>query len=290
MTKHQDLSISKRAILVSLGISEWTARKFDKGASQGVTARAGAVEKAARVNKNLLPAAVSLERVHKATNDIRGEYYKRTLPWRDGAQIIPTSAYVEFTQWVNAARARWEGEVDEFVRDYPDLKRDAEIQLNGLFNEADYPPADQIASRFRFNVTFEPVPDAKDWRVDVGDEHLARIKADLERSIGERLGQAMQDAWRRVYEVVERAHERLSDPKAIFRNSLVENAVELCSLLPQLNVVGDPDLEAMRQRLERSLAACDPQSLREEPALRSKVADEMSAIMSKMAPFYQPGA
>lgn len=281
-------SISNRAILVSLGISEWTARKYDKGASKGVTARAGAIDSAARVNKALLPQALSLERVHKKTSEIRNAYYKRTLPWREGSQIISTRDYVAFARWLGDQKDEWYSEVKQFVADYPALRRDAEIALNGLYNEDDYPPPSAIADKFSFRAHFEPVPDASDWRVDVADEHLAAMKADLQRSTEERIGAAMQDAWRRIYEVVQKAHDRLSCEGAIFRNSLVENAVELCSLLPALNVTGDAKLEEMRQALEGSLAACEPQNLRDDPVLRSDVADQMADIMSKMGAFYKP--
>jgi hypothetical protein len=48
--------------------------------------------------------------------------------------------------------------------------------------------------------------------------------------------------------------DRLSgDDKKIFRNSLVDNALELTNLLTRLNVTKDPKLEQARQALEQSL-------------------------------------
>ena len=41
----------------------------------------------------------------------------------------------------------------------------------------------------------------------------------------------------------------MADPKKVFRDSLVENARELCELLPKLNMTDDPNLEAIRKEL-----------------------------------------
>ena len=46
--------------------------------------------------------------------------------------------------------------------------------------------------------------------------------------------------------------EKLADPKAVFRDTLVENTKEVCSILSRLNFADDPDLETMRQQVEES--------------------------------------
>jgi hypothetical protein len=78
--------------------------------------------------------------------------------------------------------------------------------------------------------------------------------------------------------------EKLADPKAIFRDSMVENAKEICALLPRLNFADDPNLEAMRQQVEASLIK-HPEALRNDPDLRRDTAAEAKAIMDKMSIF-----
>jgi hypothetical protein len=76
----------------------------------------------------------------------------------------------------------------------------------------------------------------------------------------------------------------LADPKAIFRDSLVDNIKEQCALLSRLNFMDDPNLEAMRQHVEGSLIK-HPDALRNDPDLRRDTAAEAKAIMDKMSVF-----
>ena len=54
------MSLTNKALLVSLNISVWTARKLSKSESEEVIRRHGAVDGAARVNVALLPGSESL--------------------------------------------------------------------------------------------------------------------------------------------------------------------------------------------------------------------------------------
>jgi hypothetical protein len=77
--------------------------------------------------------------------------------------------------------------------------------------------------------------------------------------------------------------ERLSgDDKKIFRNSLVDNAVELTGLLSKLNVTNDPKLEQARVSLEKSIVGVDAQDLRDHKDLRDIVLNKVNAIMDNI--------
>jgi hypothetical protein len=78
--------------------------------------------------------------------------------------------------------------------------------------------------------------------------------------------------------------EKLADPKAIFRDSMLENTREICALLPRLNFTDDPNLEAMRQQVEASLLK-HPEALRNDPDLRHDTAVEAKKIMDAMGAF-----
>ncbi|MEI2420850.1 hypothetical protein V6O07_11305, partial [Arthrospira platensis SPKY2] len=93
------------------------------------------------------------------------------------------------------------------------------------------------------------------------------------------------DVWQRLYDRVRHFAEKLDDPKAIFRDSTVNHLVELCELLPRLNVMDDPNLEAMRQEVEHKLAAYHPDDLRTNTTLRQTTAEAANDIAAKMAAF-----
>lgn len=280
--------LSDRALLVSLSISQWTARKLDKRETQALAAKHGAAEGMARVNKLLLPKDGSLDAVHKVAGEIRTAYYTQTLPWAvDGSRILPSANYLAFAQEIRAMLDKWHRAKDTFLLDYPQLQADAQRLLNGMFNADDYPSQEKVARKFAADVTFFPIPDAKDFRRTLLDEEAAAREAEIEETYRRVTQEAMNDCWRRLYEVVERAVERLADPSNIFRDSLVENAVEVCRLLPRLNIADDPNLERMRNEVERALCRQQPDTLRKAPEIRQEVADKCRDIMSKMGAFFE---
>lgn len=283
-------SLADRAILVDLSISQWSARKLDRKQTNDLNARAGARRTVARVNKTLLPGSQSLEAATRKASAIRDWFYARTLPWAGSARILRSEHYLDFTTELNDHIAAWERLVDQFVAEYPVLAMQAKLELNGLYDPDDYPDASEIRRRFRIDVRFAPVPVADDWRVTLSDEAMAALRESVTRDVQRAQQNAMQEAWRRLHECVQHAVDKLSDPKAIFRDSLVDNALELCKVLPSLNIADDPELEARRQELERALCGVTPKDLRKRPDVRKSTADQLNDIVRKMGSFYAAAA
>jgi hypothetical protein len=71
--------------------------------------------------------------------------------------------------------------------------------------------------------------------------------------------------------------------RKIFRDSLVDNAVELCQLLKHFNIGGDLKLEAMRMELEDTMRHVDAQSLRESDMLREQTKNKVDALLDKFS-------
>lgn len=279
------MSLVDRALLVQLNISQWTARKYDKKASRKVAEEFHSYVDQGRYNKALLPMNGLLDRVHKKTTYIRTKFYANTSPWGiEGTFMLSSKNYLPFTNEFRKQKGEWQYLVDDFLNNYDGLRLDAQRVLGQLYNESDYPSQDILAKKFSMDLAIFPVP-STDFRVAIGDEELAEIQKDVERRVMDAQNHAMQDLWDRLYKQVEHMTEKLSDPKAIFRDSMVENARELCSLLPRLNFTDDPNLENLRQQVEANIARHHPDALRNDPDLRQDTAAEAKAIMEKMKTF-----
>ena len=163
---------------------------------------------------------------------------------------------------------------------------DAQRLLNGMYNEEDYPDERDIGRKFKMDMAIFPVP-ATDFRVSIASDELTRIQQDVEARVKDAGQQAMQEVWNRLYERVKNMAEKLADPKAIFRDTLVENLREQCDMLTRLNFADDPNLEAMRSEVEANLLK-HPDALRNDPDLRRDKAAEAKAIMDKMSSFMNP--
>lgn len=278
------MNLNDRALLVQLNISQWTARKYDKKTTKEVTDAHGTTTAAGRFNKALLPMNTLLENIHKKTTYIRTKYYDNTLPWGlDGTQMLPTSNYLAFVSEFRKEKGEWESLVQTFIGNYDQLKLDAQRILGSLYDAADYPSWDDLKDKFKMDMAVFPVP-STDFRVSIGSEELTRIQQDVERRVKNAEQAAVKDVWNRLYERVKHMAEKLADPKAIFRDSLVENAREQCDMLTRLNFTDDPNLEDMRRQVEASLLK-HPEALRNDPDLRRDTAAEAKAIMDKMGAF-----
>jgi hypothetical protein len=71
-----------------------------------------------------------------------------------------------------------------------------------------------------------------------------------------------------------------SGKKKVFRDSLVDGAVDLCELLKNLNVTNDAKLEDARRKLEGVLAGLDPDILRESDGVRIETKNKIDSVLS----------
>ncbi len=279
------MQLSDRAILVQLNISTWSANKLDKEISAETSAIKGAISNSVRTHKSLLPMCDLLDDIKKKASLIRTKFYDNTLPWGvKGIQILPTANYLAFMTEFRKEKAEYETLVNRFVPAYPQLVQDAQRFLGAAYKATDYPEAHEIADKFKMDMQVMPVPN-NDFRVDIADEELERIHDEVSARVKQAAQGAMQDVWQRLYDKVKHFAEKMDDPKAIFRDSTVEHLVDLCELLPRLNVMDDPNLEAMRQEVEAKLAGYQPDTLRADVKVRQTVATDANDIAAKMAAF-----
>lgn len=280
-----NISIGSSAMLVELSISTWTARKLDKKVSAEVDLAKGTKTSAVNVNKNLLAGTGFLDTITKYAANARAWHLSQTLPWSDnGQRLLPVSNFIEYKEQLGKLNDNFDALVDKFIDAYPNLVTAAAFQLGDLFNRDEYPEADAIARKFKFSYNFFPVPQAGDFRVDIGEEARKEIEASCNRMSDSRIETAMKDAWSRLHEHLLRMSERLDygdADKKIFRDTLVENAVELVDMLKHFNITRDPKLEQARLDLKSAIGVYDAEMLRELPEARQAVKTKVDEILSK---------
>lgn len=280
------MTLDTKAVLVQLNISQWTARKYDKRVTQEVSDKHKLSQDVGRYNKALLPNNDLLKRIQQKATAIRTEYYANTLGWgvTDGIQLLPSANYMDFMEQFREYRAEWQVLVDEFIRQYMQLKSNAERTLGDMYNESDYPDEHELRSKFAMDITVLPVP-SDDFRVEIGSDEMERIANEVKSQVEGAYQSGIKEVWQRLYDKVEAMNTKLSDEKAIFRDTLTENLSDVCDLLTRMNINDDPDLESIRQQVDSELARNHPDALRNDPVKRREVADKSKDIMSKMNVF-----
>jgi hypothetical protein len=290
MTTQPRYNLDTCAMLVEFNASVWTARKLDKTTTDEVVSSKNATAKdAARVNKHLLAGRTELDVIQQMVGRARTYVYDHTLPWSDsGLRLLPTVNFVAFTEKMNQYEEEFERLVTEFVTIYPTLISAQAMSLGDMFKRSDYPTANEMVTKFAFRIGFLPVPTAGDFRVDIGNEAQAELKARLNEMAEERIESAMRDIRSRLGDHMKRMSDRLTTDyvqgeakQRRFHDSLVDGALELCDLTKALNVVGDATLEAARKELEGALLGVTPQELRKNEYVRQDTKKAVDDILSK---------
>ena len=270
--------IQNSSVLVDLHIGVWTARKMDKKVSAQVDNDNNTKARAGNYHKNLMAGTDALEKVNNLAAGIRAWHYSQTLPWSDnGQRLLPMANFFEYKTKIAEKRQELQDALDLFYVQYNTLITAMAFKLGNLFDPAEYPPLDKVRAKNYFSLVFSPVPDAGDFRVDIPEEY----RKELESLSLKREQAAMQDIWDRLHGVLKHMSDKLAgDTKQIFRDSLVENAIELCGMLTKLNVTNDAKLENARRELEKALVGVDAKDLRKSDALRLDTKARVDEILS----------
>ena len=268
-------SIGSASMLVELSISTWTGRKLDKRASADVTAQNHADTGMANVHKKLLGNCDELTAVQKFTANVRNLHYGMTMPWSDtGLRLLPTAQYFKYHQAMTEVQNEYERMVQVFLDTYDWAITQSQARLGDLFNPADYPSTDSIASKFSFRFSYIPLPDAGDFRIDVGNEATEQVRTHYQSYYADQLNTAMQDVWQRAYKALTKMSERLDyadhEQKKVFRDTLVSNVLDMVELLNVCNVSGDSQMSEMARKLDDALRGVTPDGLRNNESFRAE--------------------
>lgn len=288
------MSIQNASMLIDLNISTWTGRKLDKRVSEEIDHAKGTKVKAGNYNKQLLAGADKLAEVQKIVGQIRTWHYEQTLPWSDGgSRLLPMKNFFDYKNTLASLEQEFEAAVRDFLQEYPQLVSNSAFALGALFDRGEYPDVEDIEHKFKFRYAFMPLPEAGDFRVDCGDTVKQELEAQYKEFYDNKLKEAMTDMWNRLHETLTHMSDKLSNSEQprklkngeevhtkIFRDSMVENAVELCGLLTKLNVSNDTQLELARQKLEKAIHGVDAKTLRDSDEVRLSVKKQVDDILS----------
>ena len=98
------MNLTHDAMLVSLRISAWSGRLYDRKASNHVAVHHEASASAGRYNKCLLPKA-AFAALTATMSKARSSHYEQTLPWDDqGSRLLTVANYEHYMQLLDGLR------------------------------------------------------------------------------------------------------------------------------------------------------------------------------------------
>lgn len=284
--------LSERTVLSTLSIGVWSGRAADKQVTEEVSESHQAdLKDAGRYSKQLISKKF-MSKVGSVASVSRKAHRILTLPWQDdGTRILSTMGYKHYTQQMKIQRQSFNAAVDEFMKHLPEYITEAKPRLGTMFNPDDYPSTEDVKSKFTFDVEIRPVPEASDFRAELGDATVKAIVKDIEARGDARVKAALNDVFERILDSVGKMSERLraykpaagSEPaENSFRDSLIYNVQELADLLPSLNITGDKRVIELQQLLTTQLTSNSPDILRVDEHARKQTADQAEKLLKKV--------
>lgn len=294
-------ALKDRALLVSISISGWSARKLDRKVSKEVADKHHADEDADRVGRynKVLVAHDKLDEYQKVQSRARLDHYELTLPWGDdGWRLIAADAYERYDRMMTAHKEHLERIADEIVAAYPEMQAEAERRLGDLYNSQDYPNATAVRRKFSFWRGTDVISTSEDLRVQFSNIDHSKIAEQIDTMVNERLQTALDEPWKRIRAVLEAVAAKMESYsaskeqglKAVMHDSIIGNVRDLVGILPLLNVTGDPELERIARDLEQRICNFDVKALKEDDLVREDARREAQALLDRMAGYGKAAA
>lgn len=287
--------IQKNAIVVTLTIGQWTARKFDKRVTDETNSAHGASDDAGRYNKRLA-SKECLDPFVKMGGEARKHLYKHTIPWGDNSQrLLNASAFMEFKQEMFNFQQKYYALVPALLDKWDDILLQAKNDLNGMFNQADYPTRAELEGKFVFKVNFEPVPE-NHWAVGMSPEETDYLTKSMELEFSARQQDAVRSIWERIKEQLVHMKDRLTATRTTktgeekpgkMYESLFGNMKELVEVLPSINIMNDASITDACNEL--SVLLTDADRVRDNwtnDSVRHQKAGQVEDVINKFSNFF----
>ena len=288
------MDLTRDAMLVSLRISAWSGRLYDREASDHVAAQHDASTSAGRYTKRLLPKA-ALAALNATMSETRTQHYANTLVWDDkGSRLLTVANYEQYTGIMDGLRERLVRQRARFIEDFDHYVEQARLDLGKLFRMEEYPSKEDLRDRFSIRYRITPVPDAEHFIARLASDDTDRVKRDIESHIEAQLHEAVGDLYRRLAEAVERVSERLGEDgdgkPLVFRDTMISNIRDLVDVVPRLNIFSDQRLASLCQQVKDRIAGVEPDSLRPsrtfDPVARDRVKRDADALLEQFAGYF----
>lgn len=283
--------LHNRAMLCDLTMTSFTGVKTSKKDTQDLLEAKSAKRGAASVIIRLIPGT-ALAPITSITTKIRAVHNHLTAPWSAEYNVLPTPLFMEHCSLMNDGFAERDEAISEFCRIYPQLEGPARQALGDLDFERLWVPVEQVRAAFTHRVRHWPIPQGSDFRCDLDDEDLAKVKAQADADARAMWQGAMSNIHTRIVCVMQGLIEKLEAHKTepdeygnqritgTFRDSIFDAAAGLVDIIPHFNIDNDPDLTRAATDMQQVINSYSPERLRLSPEARRHTIAAAKSVVS----------
>ncbi len=261
MKETTKFDLSHKAARVYLTFRKWNPEARDDAAAGEVLSSKQATRGSGKFTKKLIGDDLR-KAITKTETFVRTAHYDMTLPWSDdGWRLITTAAFADYVKMIDEGRRMLNDAIAPLLNSWPSIVEQQKTRLGKLFSEDDYPPVNVLRSKYAIDYRIEPIVTAGDFRCNLAQADVDAIKQSMEERMKENMREAQMAVWSQLNDSLSRFLERM-DSGGAFRDSLVGNLRDLCTMIPKLNVFGDKELDAVADAVMTNIASLEPDMLR----------------------------
>ena len=289
-------SVALSSILVHFTVSKYRATKSDKEAALELAQQKQADVSMVSVTKKLLEAGVMSE-IDKPERAVKKWLKLHALPWhQDAVYLLPNAFHLEFIRVFNEAKEEWTPAVDDFVKKFPALVKEAKQKGNFFLKDEYYPSERELKSKFAFEYFLGTVPEGSTLiAVDSFTEtEKKRIQKDMDSKTAIATENAVDDLLIRFIKPISHMSKKLKEYKTDpnyegankFHESVVSNIEEILDVVPVLNVTGNKEIEKICYQIAKNLTHYDAETLRNDDNIRTKVQQSADEVLQKISDYF----
>lgn len=297
-------------LMYTLYAPTWTARKLDKKATKQVKETNGVKDgvNAGNFNKLILPDCAELTAIQSFIGMTRNEFYLRTAAWGEqrGIRVGKAEFHMDTMAWFGDRKAALEPMLDALEAVYPSKIAQAEYDMHGLFDIADYPSWDVVRSKFALDLFPQPLPNVEDIRVmaDIPEDQRKAIEEDMHTRTASAFAGAVTEAFTTLLEPIAHMAKQLkayegathtrtkkdgtiTETRGKLHESLHENVRIMAAAARRLNLTNDANIEALATAAEALVEGVTKDDLKDNDLFRAekaKAAEKLAARISKFLP------
>lgn len=280
--------IANSAVLVRLNISVWGASKRNKDLENEIARGKNADPKAMRMYDNLMVGSTGHKDVQKHAANVRLWHTNMTLPWDErGYRLCPTSLFLDYKSQHNLKKAAFDSMLDTFRVKYFSYRETARQYRGDMFNENDYPPVEEVMSKFAWNFVVAPVPESGHLCIDLPEQEMQELRQSCDEEVERKVAEAAKENEKRLLKELQGISAKCTDTgdddeddKKRWHDTFVTNPIDLCRMLKHMNLSNDLKVEEARQRLEDVMAGKTKEMFKDSPTIRQEVKDEVDSIIT----------
>jgi hypothetical protein len=209
--------------------------------------------------------------------------------------LLPSVDVPKFKQEYHEHQIAFHALVDSLTTDYDSIVSDMAFKQGTMFNRADYPTKEQVASKFSLNLYVSEVP-MNDFRCgianDIADDLFTTYKKQAQtiiESIAQEQSERMVEVMQSIshccgVDESEVNGETRTKRRKIY-DTTIQKALEMCESFKRFNLKNDSGLEDARASLEKVLRGVKAEDIRDSDAVRHQVKEGIDDILSKFGSF-----